>query len=1210
MPRGGNAYGISKGCTAETALKGFYFYSIWCIISTVIRLAPALFCMTGRSYTPRIKERKRKLRKPFPPLTGRRGAYTKGEQMTGYPKYHFKKNMLRFTAMLLSAVFAFSAAGCSMFSSDSEPVITEVVTSNTYSLQDEIYGAPDWVEIHNPSSGKLDISGFLLSDEPSEASKYAFPEGTVIDGNGYIVVYCIRDAVPSKDKLIAPFNLSKTGVILTLSAKDKKVIQTIEIPELHTDIAYAARKDGSFGFTTTVTPGAENAYDAIYETMKEAAEHTVISSTVCISEVMRGDKEYAEIFNPTDESINLKDFYLSDDAENPRKWRFPDYVLESGAYAVVDLMGSAFKGDMLKPDLSEGFPVFNANFRLNSLENAIYLFNTFGAKRSEIVFDVNMPENISAVLTNYGVRYTCFPTRGKVNSDRVFENIGWKPMDENDPLRINEVLRKNAFGITDSDGDRSPWVEIYNSSDHAVSLLGYYLSDSSEKYNKWAFPDITIESGEYLIVFLSDKDRYEGELHTSFRLSKYDEGVFLSTYDGMRVDGLYIPDDLSDNVSVGRGADGGVEYYPQPTPGQANSTVGFKDYMGVGGFDPSSVYISEVSATHPARTGQKDWIELYNGGDEAVSLAGWHISDSGRDLSKYQIKNLSIPAKGYAVIEKGSHGFPFGVSAAGETLILSDENCFVVDAFPTGMQRAGVTSGRLPDTEDGARVFFAQPTKGARNPENCYLSYAAKPRFSDNNVYKSEPFELEITCLNADGEIHYTLDGSKPNAGSPVYTGPLTIYKNTVVRAATVVQDLLISDTETMTFLFEEPHELPVVCLAMNEQDFSDVYAVTEVLGPVVERECSFQFFENDGRLGIETPAGVRVSGASTRTYKQKSLGLYFRGGYGRKQVTYPFFGRDYIKTFYGLVLRDAGQDLFNARMRDAFTGTAVLDMNIDASPVRFAALYVNGRYWGLYDLKENMNEKYLTSHYGVDPDTVEMIKRNKYVLSGSNEDFLRVRNYVVGKDGGGNNFVKPLTPERYEEFCQWVDEKSIMDYLIARTYFPDADMFNQKYWRTTDYKIRWRAIFYDSDYALKTSNGNVLIHYMNVVGVPSANGSLSQMDLYCGLNSSDEWRHDFIVRYIYVMKYYLNNDRLLPLFDSMKAEIDTEMDRHIARWGEPKSRSHWESEISDFRQALVARPAKAIQQLRNFYGITDAQYAEFEAEAEAIFEANGGSFK
>lgn len=81
---------------------------------------------------------------------------------------------------------------------------------------------------------------------------------------------------------------------------------------------------------------------------------------------------------------------------------------------------------------------------------------------------------------------------------------------------------------------------------------------------------------------------------------------------------------------------------------------------------------------------------------------------------------------------------------------------------------------------------------------------------------------------------------------------------------------------------------MPVVTLAMNQKDFDDVYAVSSPFVPVVEREGHIQYFEKDGSLGVETSAGIRVSGASTRRYPQKSLALMFRSGYGRKTVTYP----------------------------------------------------------------------------------------------------------------------------------------------------------------------------------------------------------------------------------------------------------------------------------------------------------------------------------
>lgn len=1126
-----------------------------------------------------------------------------------------KKNSVKKIISLALAIMLLLPvlSGCNKNNS-SDIRITEIVTSNSQSYKHPTLGSPDWIELYNPSSERQELSGYMLVNT-SKGTSYTFPEGAGIDPGAYIIVCCSKDAVGDANDLVAPFNLSASGCSLSLVNKAGRHIQDINVPELQPDHSYAMKSKGGFGISSSPTPGAANSDSDIGEAEKPTAApsgNQPVSDVLVISEVMRGDTGFIEVHNISSGSINLSSYYLSDDGTKPMKWQFPEFELASDAYAAVYLRGSTYTGEKLVADGS-GIPLFYADFKLNSAENTVYLHASGGRLLAEFTFDNNMSEGTSAVLTGSGIAYTVYPTPGYANSDITFNSIAWTEFDGNEPIIINEVLLSNKYGITDSYGERSDWVEIYNRSDSAVSLFGYYLTDDKAEPNKWAFPNVTIEPGEYLLVFCSGRETTaEGELHASFSLSLRDGGVYLANYNGMHMGGIDFPETLSDNISIGRGPDGGILYYPQPTPGEENRTTGFAEPMSVGGFDPSSCYISETCSVNEPRSGLMDWVELYNGSDETMTLTGWHISDSESDLMKYDLSGITIPSGGYAVIscsdsilDASPEVAPFSLSPAGETLFITNELGVIVDVFETGTNKLGVTSGR--NVGEGERVYFAEATKGSKNPDTCYLSYAAAPKLSDTEIYHTEGFYLEIIKKNSDGTVRYTLDGSKPDETSPVYTEPLYISSNTVVRAAVFVPGVLQSDTVSMTYLFEERHSIPVVTIAMEQQDFSEMYAVSRPFVPVVERECFMQFFETDGTLGVESAAGVRVSGASTRAYPQKSLGLYFRSGYGRNEITYPFFGEDYYKNFGSLVLRNAGQDYTKARIRDSFASKAMQGLNLDTSESRFVAVYINGQYWGLYDLKENMNEDFLATHFGVDPDTANIIKRNTMELEGSNEDFLRVRAFAAHFDEfGGNSYVIPMTEERYEQFKQWVDVENIMDYLIARNYLPDFDMFNQKYWRTTDYSVKWRAIFFDSDFAMSSSSGNLLYHYFNVNGVPSANGSLSQMDIFCGLNTNDSWRHDFIVRYIYVMKYHLNADRLTELLDSMAAEMSTEMDRHIARWGTPSSRSAWETEIASLRRMLVERPSIAANQLRSYYGLTEAQYSALEAEADAYYAENG----
>lgn len=1120
------------------------------------------------------------------------------------------------SALLAVAFVLCTFAGCTKNeTADYTVAITELVSSNSSSYNDE-NGSPDWFEIHNFTDKRIDLAGYKVIYTNDGGKEYIFPSGSAIGAGEYLIICCDKDAQAADGKLLAPFNLSSTGFTLELYGNGGDLIQKLPAPALTEDISYAMRSNGKFGFSAQSTPGKANDDKSIFNSIQELRGDAPVEDGLYISEVKRGDDGFIELCNPTKKAIKLSNYYLSDDASKKNKWRFPDSTLEAGAYAVAYLRGSGFTGDKLGSSEEGGFLTFNIDFKLNSEENAAYLYSSAGELLSDITFDVSMQDNISAVRTGEGIAYTIEPTPGGANSDMTFPSLTWTDMGEGDPLRLSEVLIKNSYGITDKFGDRSDWVEIHNTSDQAVSLHGYYLTDNPSKPNKWAFPEISIEAGGYLLVFCSGSETTEtDELHASFNLSENDSGIYLINYNGMKRDAIEFPKGLNSDVSIGRDASGEIKYFSNPTPGKPNTSAGFAEPMGVGGFNPNYIYISETCAVNEARSGLLDWVELHNGSQSDVTLEGWHLSDSLNDFFLFDLSGITVPAGGYAVIPCSSSikdaapdVAPFSISPAGETLFLTDGEGGIVDVFDTGTNKVGVTSGR--NEGEAERVFYATATKGAKNADTCYLSYAAIPVFSDETIYHSSAFSLEISGKNVDGTIHYTLDGSKPTESSPVYTGAIPISANAVVRAAVFVPGMLPSDTVTMTYLFDEPHEIPVVTLAMDKDDFKEVYAVSKPFVPVVERECFMQFFEKDGSLGIQTPAGVRVSGASTRAYPQKSLGLYFRSGYGRNKVTYPFFGTDYYKTFYSLVLRNAGQDYNKARIRDSFASKAMVGLNLDTSESRFVAVYINGEYWGLYDLKENMNEDFLATHFGVDPDTANVIKRNTMELEGSNADFIRVRAFAAHFDEfGGNSYVIPMTDDRYEQFKQWVDTESIMDYLIARTYLSDFDMFNQKYWRTTDYQVKWRAIFFDSDFALGSSSGNVLSHYFNVKGVPSANGSLSQMDIFCGLNSNESWRHDFIVRYIYVMKYHLNAERLSTLLDSMSSEMNTEMDRHIARWGTPSSRAAWETEIANLRKMVNERPEIAAMQLRSYYGLSESQYAQLEAEADALYtQANEGN--
>ena len=102
---------------------------------------------------------------------------------------------------------------------------------------------------------------------------------------------------------------------------------------------------------------------------------------------------------------------------------------------------------------------------------------------------------------------------------------------------INEFMAINETTIADMDGEYSDWIEFYNSTEEAINLSGYTLSDDPEILDKWTFPDVSIPADDYLLIFASSKNITEGEeLHTNFKISSDGEELFLVNPDGLILD--------------------------------------------------------------------------------------------------------------------------------------------------------------------------------------------------------------------------------------------------------------------------------------------------------------------------------------------------------------------------------------------------------------------------------------------------------------------------------------------------------------------------------------------------------------------------------------------------------------------------------------------------------------------------------------------------
>ena len=1079
----------------------------------------------------------------------------------------------------VSVIMAVLMAGCTVEASAEPPsglVISEVVSSNSNTLEDSIYGQPDWIELYNNSDSAINLQGYSISEDAS--NQFVFPDMEIKAGEYMLVYCCAQPEGVDAEVVCTGFKLSKSGGTLGLSSP-QGVIQTLKVPELETDLAWGMdAADGAYKYFIP-TPGAANDSRS-FASLEELQNSDTVA--LKISEVLpesaSEDEPYGwvELYNDGDEPIELSSLYITENLSNLTKARMPDIALQPGEYTVLRFTGQTGADEL--------------PFSVSAGETTMAVANSMGTIVDMLTWDADTVPGISAGPGQDGTVYFTQPTPGAANGEGLEKGAFTETAGS---LRINELLLNNTFSAIDEDGERSEWVELYNASDSTVNLSDYALSDKGNRLLKWRLPSRELEAGKYTLVFLTGKNRSDdGELHASFKLGAGETKLYLTQVSTGTYEAADVPQDSAKNVSYGLSADGTWLYFPQPTPQMPNDAHGFAELSAASGASASGLMINEVATVSKAKSQGIDWVELYNSGDNDLDLEGYCLSDSRKDLMKWPIGSKTVDSGGYAVIKEYSKEDDSGVldiRTSGETLYLTSPAGVVLDQIETGVLRPGLSRGIVGDAGVRTMGVFTDPTPGEANGSNAVSGYCAVPFFSVSGGYKTGPVSLGMSTTTPNAQIHYTLDGSTPTSESALYSGPITISSSQTVRAITIASGKLSSDEAVATYLFvKEKHSLPVVCLSMAESDFKWVSG-SKVRSDDRERAGYVEYYEPDGTLGVRFPAGFRIAGAGTRTHRQKSINLYLRGGYGLSSVTYPFFEDYDINTFKSLSLRNMGQDYTMTCVRDAYFHTIANGMNILNMQSKFAVVYVNGEYWGLYEFKENQNEDYLNAKFGIDQDDVEFLRSTKYAYKGDS----RQMNQLFSIAAKSKN-----SESKWNEYMSLIDVDYFTDYLIMQTYISNNDYYNQKYTHTTDNSLTWRPMFYDLDFGLKNGATSGAWAFFSPGGVTNTDEmgvvtSYIDMGLFYALYCNDEWRDKFVRRYAEVMNTTLSTEHMLQVFDEMVASIEDEMPRHIDRWNTPSSMNSWENNVESMRNTLEKRRAYIIRELTKRFDLSSAEVNE-----------------
>jgi hypothetical protein len=353
------------------------------------------------------------------------------------------------------------------------------------------------------------------------------------------------------------------------------------------------------------------------------------------------------------------------------------------------------------------------------------------------------------------------------------------------PLWLNEVQAENVTGILDHNGEREPWIEIFNASTNTVLLDGVYLASGYASLTEWTFPaESSIGPTQFLVVFCDGQSAQSAgaEYHTSFRLPPGAGSVALArlhnaqpqvldyvNYFGLPADRSY--GSLPDGQPFER-----QEFF-RVTPRGPND----------GRLAPVVVWINEWMAENtsisgiadPADDNYEDWFELYNPGPNAVNLGGYFLTDNLANKFQFEVPDNGhyvISAGGYLLVwadsETGQNStnradlhVSFNLRAAGEAIGLFAADGTPIDAVTFGQQTNSVSEGRNPDGGTNIVVLTMSSPRAGNNGSpptppvaaiavagaNVTLTFTTQPGVRYRIQYKDDL--SDATWMDLPGEI-------------------------------------------------------------------------------------------------------------------------------------------------------------------------------------------------------------------------------------------------------------------------------------------------------------------------------------------------------------------------------------------------------------------------------------------------------------------------
>lgn len=743
----------------------------------------------------------------------------------------------------------------------------------------------------------------------------------------------------------------------------------------------------------------------------------------------------------------------------------------------------------------------------------------------------------------------------------------------NPPVIFTEVDLVNLV-YKDEEGGDAGWAEIYNPSDTAVSLKGYYLSNAKAEQAKFQFGDVVVGPKSQMIVYLSGRNlpNYVAPHDTVNLLSSYCEAEYDAvSYPGRGKSEMKPLPGKSDFCFAENGKNmAGAQMIPVNSDlgyFQLALTVGSKD-EGKLPVDLSKANLFQLKAYIPkgepinfkilqkSFREVKSWTKILSGtGDSNTvysvrpplysdypnlsEITGLRLDFDYHDSIAKDIKLFS-----YIAYTRGNEPHAnFKSKKEGGSLYLFNAEKQLVDSV---MYPAAVI-GKTWSREVSGKWGFATATPygaTAGNVENA-ASTNVKTEFPNSGFY-SKPFTI---AFGSDSQIRCEKGGTVPTANSPQMVADLTVDTTTVLRCATFESGAVPGNVINRTYIFENQ---PTVASVFITGDPLQMFHAdsglfkNENFWTDKEIPVNIELLEAGQKVsGFSENAGLAISGNATRTWPKKSVEITFREKYGKNKLDYALFPEfPELKKFKSFKLRNNGNNYHFDYIRDMLASSITEGLGIDYQHGRASIVFYNGEYYGIHNIRESSNKNYYLAKYNLDGDEIDLLNSSAEYMAGSPVDFVSLTNFMLSEQ---------MTDENVAKVNEQMDLNNFINYYAAEIFADNRDWpgNNRKIWRGNNPKTPWKWFMFDTDMAFDNTQSNLKGNFFEFITAENSgwpnNPEFTQH--LRRLLTNENFKAAFINQIATILCMNFSAERVVARMEKLKGDIAAEVERDQKRW-------------------------------------------------------------